>query len=160
MPLFPFKSPKPNQGLVRSGFGRFVAITKGNIAIVPFFHRMERVDLSEKKVVIARNKQWPLMTKDGEKLYGEATFYFSVLPNEHDIRKVAQAIGGEETFKEGYLESLMFPKFNEALEVVSTHYAQEDILSDIEQFQSKIWNIIGDDLNGLGIHHILVKLHK
>ena len=160
MSLNPFKKPKPNQALIRSGIGK--VITTSSVAIKGFslLHLIEAIDLSERKITIKRDKQWPLLSKDKVKLYGEAHFTFCIVDEGFNLRMIAQSIGPKNTFDQKMWEKFMYPKFNEALEVIIGGYTVNELFNNSIDWHSEMSNYLHLEYECLSLVRVNIELQK
>ncbi len=145
--LFYKKIPQ-GQALVRTGFkGTHVAFDKG-LYVVPVFHRVEIMDISVKKIVIARTGVNGLICKDNIRADINVAFFVRVNKSKDDIINVAQTIGCERASDIETLRSLFDAKFSEALKTVGKKFEFIELYEARREFRDEIVNIIGTDLNG------------
>ena len=83
----------PEEAMVRSGVGNLRAVTGSGIWVVPVMHRAERMDLSVKRIEIARRGTAGLICKDNIRADIEVAFFVRVNNQTDDIKNVAQSLG-------------------------------------------------------------------
>ncbi|MEO1714094.1 MAG: flotillin family protein, partial [Bacteroidota bacterium] len=141
------KTPQ-GQALVRTGQGGTkVAFDKG-IFVVPVLHLVEQMDLSVKKVEIARLKEDGLICQDNLRADIKVAFFVRVNQAKQDIIKVAQTIGCTRASDPDTLHNLFEAKFSEALKTVGKRFDFVELYDNRDKFKKEIINTIGEDLNG------------
>ena len=58
-----YKSPLPNEAIIRTGVGGVLAVTGKGIFVLPLLHRASRIDLSTKSFVLEFPETAPLPIK-------------------------------------------------------------------------------------------------
>ncbi|PHN92222.1 flotillin [Maribacter sp. 6B07] len=143
-----YKKVHQGQALVRTGFGGTKVATDKGLYVVPFFHRVEVMDISVKKIQIERLATEGLICKDNMRADIKVAFFVRV-NNEVDlIKKVAQTIGVQRASRQETLEELFEAKFSEALKTVGKKFDFIQLYEARREFRDEIVDIIGIDLNG------------
>jgi len=133
--------------IIRNGVGNQV-VCFGGIFVVPIIHRYEEMDISIKRVEIAREGKDGLICKDNLRADIRVAFFVRVNQTSEDVLKVAQLLGCEKASDRDTLMTFFDAKFSEALKTVGKKFDFVQLYTDREKFKSEILQIIGTDLNG------------
>src|SRR5690606_827249 len=110
------------KAIVRTGFGGTkVACNKGMYVIL-IFHKMEIMDISVKKIDIARMELDGLICKDNIRADIKVAFFVRVNKSVDDVINVAQNLGCERASDPETLKSIFEAKFSEALKTVGKKF--------------------------------------
>jgi len=143
-----YKKIPQGKAIVRTGVGGSkVAFNKG-MYVVPVFHRMEIMDISIKKIDIARMENDGLICKDNIRADIKVAFFVRVNKSVDDVINVAQNLGCDRASDPGTLKSIFEAKFSEALKTVGKKFDFIELYEARREFRDEILNIIGTDLNG------------
>lgn len=143
--LLCYKKPQQGQALVRTGFGGRQVSFSGLI-IVPWLQRGEFLDITLKRLVLERQKQQALTSKDGQRFDVTAAFFIRVKPNAQAVLKAVQTSGTQSASDPEVLFERFGVRFGEALEAVSKRYTFEE-LNDREKFKDRLMSVLGRDLD-------------
>jgi uncharacterized membrane protein YqiK len=140
---------KVEQGkvIVRNGVGGSV-VCFGGIFVVPIIHRYEVMDISVKRVEIAREGKDGLICKDNLRADIRVAFFVRVNQTREDVLKVAQLLGCQKASDPTTLMEFFDAKFSEALKTVGKKFDFVQLYTERETFKNEILQIIGTDLNG------------
>ena len=140
---------KVEQGkvIIRNGVGGQVVCFDG-IFVVPIIHRYEIMDISVKRVEIAREGKDGLICKDNLRADIRVAFFVRVNQTREDVLKVAQLLGCQKASDPKTLMEFFDAKFSEALKTVGKKFDFVQLYTERETFKSEILQIIGTDLNG------------
>lgn len=140
---------KVDQGkvLVRNGVGGPV-VSFGGIFVVPIIHKCEVMDISVKRVEIAREGKDGLICKDNLRADIRVAFFVRVNQTREDVLKVAQLLGCAKASDPKTLMEFFDAKFSEALKTVGKKFDFVQLYTERETFKNEILQIIGTDLNG------------
>lgn len=133
--------------LIRNGVGGQVVCFTGLI-VVPVIHRFEIMDISVKRVEIAREGKDGLICRDNLRADIRVAFFVRVNQEKADVLKVAQLIGCKKASDPTTLMEFFDAKFSEALKTVGKQFDFVQLYTDREKFKLEILQIIGTDLNG------------
>ena len=133
--------------IIRNGVGNHV-VCFGGIFVVPIIHRYEVMDISVKRVEIAREGKDGLICKDNLRADIRVAFFVRVNQTKEDVLKVAQLLGCQKASDPETLMAFFDAKFSEALKTVGKKFDFVELYTDREKFKSEILQIIGTDLNG------------
>ena len=113
-----YRKVGPEEALVRSGArGLWVATGQG-MWVIPVLHRVEQMDLSVKRIEIARRGVAGLICRDNIRADIEVAFFVRVSNTDSDIKNVAQSLGCRRASEQQALVELFDAKFSEALKTV------------------------------------------
>jgi len=142
-----YKKVPQGKALIRTGTGG-LKISFNGMFIVPVFHEVEWMDISLKRIEIAREKNQGLICKDNMRADIRVVFFVRVNNNESDVSKVAQSIGCERASDSNALKDLFEAKFSEALKTVGKQFEFIELYNSRDKLRLEILNTIGGDLNG------------
>ncbi|MFD2552783.1 flotillin family protein [Sphingobacterium tabacisoli] len=143
-----YKKIAQGKAIVRTGVGGSrVAFNKG-MYVVPVFHKMEIMDISVKKIEIARMEHDGLICKDNIRADIKVAFFVRVNKSVDDVINVAQNLGCDRASEPETLKSIFESKFSEALKTVGKKFDFIELYEARREFRDEILNIIGTDLNG------------
>ena len=143
-----YKKIPQGKAIVRTGVGGSqVAFNKG-MYVIPVFHKMEIMDISIKKIDIARQQNDGLICKDNIRADIKVAFFVRVNKSVNDVINVAQNLGCERASDPETLKSIFEAKFSEALKTVGKKFDFIELYEARREFRDEILNIIGTDLNG------------
>ena len=134
--------------LVRTGMGGARVSTSSGMVVVPILHRAEFMDISVKRIEIARQGEEGLICQDNLRADIKVAFFVRVNNTTHDILQVAQSLGCERASQQRALEELFDAKFSEALKTVGKKFDFVDLYNERDRFKEGIVQLIGRDLNG------------
>ncbi|WP_292011238.1 flotillin family protein [Chryseobacterium sp.] len=140
---------KTVQGIVilRTGYGGTKVFFNAGI-VIPIIHRMESMDISVKKLEIAREGKAGLICKDNMRADIQVAFFIRVNKSVDDIINVGQTIGCQRASDAQTLRELFEAKFSEALKTVGKKFDFTELYEARSEFRQEILDIIGTDLNG------------
>lgn len=133
--------------IIRNGVGGNV-VCFGGIFVVPIIHKCEIMDISVKKVEIAREGKDGLICKDNLRADIRVAFFVRVNQTREDVLKVAQLLGCQKASDPKTLMEFFDAKFSEALKTVGKKFDFIQLYTERETFKDEILQIIGTDLNG------------
>jgi uncharacterized membrane protein YqiK len=141
---------KVSQGtaLVRTGMGGARVSTSSGMIVVPVLHRAEFMDISVKRIEIARQGEEGLICQDNLRADIKVAFFVRVNNTAHDILQVAQSLGCARVSEPRALVELFDAKFSEALKTVGKKFDFVDLYNERDRFKEGIVQLIGRDLNG------------
>ncbi|TJZ60573.1 flotillin family protein [Sphingobacterium olei] len=143
-----YKKIPQGKSIVRTGVGGSkVAFNKG-MYVIPVFHKMEIMDISIKKIEIARMQGDGLICKDNIRADIKVAFFVRVNKSVDDVINVAQNLGCDRASEPETLKNIFEAKFSEALKTVGKKFDFIELYEARREFRDEILNIIGTDLNG------------
>ena len=134
--------------LIRTGMGGPQVTTGTGIVVVPVIHRAELMDISVKRIEIARKGEDGLICKDNLRADIKVAFFVRVNNTTEDILQVAQSLGCERASERQALIELFDAKFSEALKTVGKQFDFVSLYNERDRFKEEIIQLIGTDLNG------------
>jgi flotillin len=143
-----YRKVGPEEALVRSGKGGLQVINGSGMFVIPILHRVEHMDISVKRIAIARRGEAGLICRDNVRADIEVAFFVRVNNTTEDIKTVAQALGCRRASEPQALIDLFDAKFSEALKTVGKHFDFVDLYTERDKFKEGILKFIGRDLNG------------
>jgi uncharacterized membrane protein YqiK len=143
-----YKKAGPEVALVRSGQGGLRAATGNGMFVIPVLHQVERMDLSVKRIEIARRGEAGLICQDNIRADIEVAFFVRVNNTRDDILQVAQSLGCRRASEREALIELFDAKFSEALKTVGKKFDFVELFVERDKFKMEILKVTGTDLNG------------
>ena len=143
-----YRKPGPEEAIVRTGVGGLMTITGRGMIVVPLIQEAHLMDLSVKRVLIARDGEDGLICQDNMRADIKVTFFIRVNNQPEDIKTVAETIGPRRASEQEKLEELFEAKFSEALKTVGKNFEFVKLYTERDQFKEQILRVIGTDLNG------------
>lgn len=142
-----YQKVEQSKVVIRNGVGNPV-VSFGGIFVVPIIHRSEIMDISVKRVEIAREGIDGLICRDNLRADIRVAFFVRVNQTSEDVLKVAQLLGCQKASDPATLMAFFDAKFSEALKTVGKKFDFVQLYTDREKFKEEILQIIGTDLNG------------
>ena len=143
-----YRKVGPEEAMVRSGVGGLTVATGKGIFVIPVLHRYEHMDLSVKRIEIARKGVSGLICQDNIRADVEVAFFVRVNNKTDDILNVAQSLGCKRASEQQALVELFDAKFSEALKTVGKQFDFVELYNERDKFKDEILKVIGTDLNG------------
>lgn len=143
-----YRKVGPEEAMVRSGVGNLTVATGKGIFVIPVLHRVEQMDLSVKRIEIARKGTSGLICRDNIRADIEVAFFVRVNNTLTDILNVAQSLGCKRASEQQALVELFDAKFSEALKTVGKQFDFVELYNERDKFKEEILKVIGTDLNG------------
>jgi hypothetical protein len=116
--------------------------------VLPIVQRVERVDLSLRRVEIDRRGKEGVICRDNIRADVKMTCFVRVNGTAEDIVMVARTIGCARAADPATLQELFSAKFAEAIKTIAKGLDFEELYSRRETFKDQIIAMIGRDLNG------------
>lgn len=123
---------------------------------IPVFQTLELVDISVKKLEIARKDKDGLVCKDNIRADISVAFYIRVDATEESVRKVAQMLTPERVSDINQLRELFEAKFSEALKTAGKQMEFHELFTERTKFRDQIQNTIGKDLDGFILQDVAI----
>ena len=143
-----YRKVGPEEAIVISGKGGLRAANGEGTWVIPVLHRAELMDLSVKRIEIARKGESGLICKDNIRADIEVAFFVRVNNHKETILQVAQSLGCRRASDREALIEIFDPKFSEALKTVGKHFEFVELFIERDKFKEQILKVIGTDLNG------------
>ena len=145
-----YKKASQGEALVRTGVGG-TKVSFAGMMVWPVIHRLERMDISLKTIVISRMGSDGLVCKDNMRADIKVAFFVRVNQMKDDVIRVAQSVGCDRASSPAALNELFEAKFSEALKTVGKKFDFVDLYNKRDEFRMEIVNLIGRDLSGYGL---------
>ncbi|MBN1468516.1 MAG: hypothetical protein JW924_07305 [Fusobacteriaceae bacterium] len=142
-----YKKVTQSKAIVRNGLGG-AKVSFTGMWVIPILHNWEIMNISVKRVEIAREGKDGLICKDNIRADIRVAFFVKVNDTEHDVLSVAKSLG---TVKASDTETLMEffdAKFSEALKTAGKQFDFVQLYTERNRFKEEILQVIGEDLNG------------
>ncbi len=123
---------------------------------IPIFQTMELVDISVKKLEIARKGKDGLVCKDNIRADISVAFYIRVDATAESVRRVAQMLGSERVSDMNQLRELFESKFSEALKTAGKQMEFHELFTERTKFREQIQVTIGKDLDGFILQDVAI----
>jgi len=142
-----YKKAKQGEALVKTGVGG-TKVSFTGMMVWPVIHKLERMDISLKTIIIERMGKDGLICQDNMRADIKVAFFVRVNQMKEDVVKVAQSVGCERASSPAALNELFEAKFSEALKTVGKQFDFVDLYNKRNEFREEMNNLIGSDLNG------------
>jgi flotillin len=142
-----FKKVTQGHALIRTGI-RGTKVTFSGFTVIPILERLEVMDISVKRIEIARKGLSGLICKDNMRADIKVAFFVRINKTQEDVLSVAEMIGVVRASDQDALIELFDAKFSEALKTVGKQFSFESLYTQRQQFKDEIIKTIGTDLNG------------
>jgi len=154
---FPFciRKIQPGRAGVRVGLGG-MKVAFDWIYRVPMLQTYHIVDISVKKLEIARKGKDGLVCKDNIRADISVAFYIRVEASEESVRKVAQMLTPERVSDIDQLRELFEAKFSEALKTAGKQMEFHELFTERIKFREQIQDTIGKDLDGFLLQDVAI----
>jgi uncharacterized membrane protein YqiK len=143
-----YRKVGPEEALIVTGARGLRVATGSGTIIVPILERAELMDLSVKRIEIARRGESGLICRDNIRADIEVAFFVRVNNSMEDIKQVAQTLGCRRASEQQALIELFDAKFSEALKTVGKRFDFVELYNERDRFKDAILKVIGTDLNG------------
>lgn len=145
-----YKRVPQGKAIIRNGFGGFIVSFNG-LFVIPFIHKMELINITERKIEINRTGKDGLISKDGKRIDVKADFIFGIIPTFDNIQRVAMTIGTMKANDLNELEKLFSNLFLENLKHSSSQFEAATIHQNIAKFKMNTLEGIGRDFHGFSL---------
>lgn len=123
---------------------------------IPLIQSYEVMDISVKKLEIARKGKDGLVCKDNIRADITVAFYIRVEATEESVRKVAQMLTPERVSDLNQLRELFEAKFSEALKTAGKQMEFHELFTERIKFRDQIQTTIGKDLDGFLLQDVAI----
>ncbi|MCU0786985.1 MAG: flotillin family protein [Verrucomicrobia bacterium] len=152
---FCIRKIQPGRAGVKTGWGG-LKVSFDWMIRVPLLQTYHIVDISVKKLEIARKGKDGLVCKDNIRADITVAFYIRVDANEESVRKVAQMLTPERVSDVGQLRELFEAKFSEALKTAGKQMEFHELFTERIKFRDRIQDTIGKDLDGFLLQDVAI----
>ena len=112
--------------LVRTGFGGRKIVLDGGALVLPYFHKIDRVNMKTMRLEVTRRGEQSLITNDRLRVDVSAEFYVSVEPTESAIARASQTLGNR-TFDRDQLRELIEGKLIDTLRATAAQRSMDEL---------------------------------
>lgn len=116
--------------------------------VLPFIHKAEIMDITVKRIEIARSGSDGLICKDNLRADIKVAFFVRVNKTADDVRSVADILGVDRASDQNALIGHFDAKFSEALKTVGKRFNFVELYEARDQFKREVTGVIGEDLDG------------
>ena len=150
-----YKRASKEISFVRTGFGGQKVIMDGGALVLPVLHETIAVNMNTLRLLVNRDNDQALITKDRMRVDVVAEFYVRVQPIIESIANAAQTLGSR-TLRPDELKDLVEGKFVDALRSVAAEMTMEELHEQRVDFVQKVQQVVSEDLlkNGLELETV------
>lgn len=153
--LFCIRKIQPGRAGVKTGWGG-VKVSFDWMTQFPVLQTFHVVDISVKKLEIARKGKDGLVCKDNIRADIVVAFYIRVEATEESVRKVSQMLTPERVSDLAQLRELFEAKFSEALKTAGKQMEFHELFTERTKFRDQIQGTIGKDLDGFFLQDVAI----
>ncbi len=146
---------QPGRAGVKTGWGG-LKVAFDWMVRVPLLQSYHIVDISVKKLEIARKGKDGLVCRDNIRADITVAFYIRVEATEESVRKVAQMLTPERVSDIDQLRELLEAKFSEALKTAGKQMEFHELFTARIKFRDQIQDTIGKDLDGFLLQDVAI----
>src|SRR5688572_11673065 len=146
---------QPGRAGITTGLGG-LRVSFDYMVRLPVWQNYHIVDISVKKLEIARKGKDGLVCKDNIRADITVAFYIRVDATEESVRKVAQMLTPERVSDIEQLRELFEAKFSEALKTAGKQMEFHELFTERIKFRDQIQNTIGKDLDGFLLQDVAI----
>ncbi len=153
--VFCVRMIQPGRAGVKTGWGG-VKVAFDWMVRLPIVQTYHIVDISVKKLEIARKGKDGLVCRDNIRADITVAFYIRVEATPESVRKVAQMLTPERVSDLDQLRDLFEAKFSEALKTAGKQMEFHELFTERIKFRDQIQNTIGKDLDGFLLQDVAI----
>lgn len=146
---------QPGRAGIKTGWGG-LKVSFDWMIRMPLVQTYHIMDISVKKIEIARKGKDGLVCKDNIRADITVAFYIRVDATEESVRKVAQMLTPERVSDVDQLRELFEAKFSEALKTAGKQMEFHELFTERITFRDQIQNTIGKDLDGFLLQDVAI----
>lgn len=146
---------QPGRAGIKTGWGG-LKVSFDWMIRMPLVQTYHIMDISVKKLEIARKGKDGLVCKDNIRADITVAFYIRVDATEESVRKVAQMLTPERVSDVDQLRELFEAKFSEALKTAGKQMEFHELFTERIKFRDEIQNTIGKDLDGFLLQDVAI----
>ena len=141
--------------LVRTGLGGRKVVLDGGVIVLPYFHKVSRVNMQTMRLEVARHGEQALITKDRLRVDVGVEFYVSVEPTEESIARASQTLGSR-TFEADKLCDLIEGKLLDTLRSVAAQQTMDELHEARGAFVKQVKSALTEEIrrNGLELESV------
>ena len=136
---------------------RTIDVTFSGALVMPVIHKAELMDISVKRLQIARQGKEGLICRDNIRGDIDVSFYVRVNPTNESVLEVAKLIGCTEASNPATMDQLFGAKFSEALKTVGKQMDFVELYEKRDDFRHRVIQTIGQDLNGYLLDDVAIE---
>src|SRR5918998_671263 len=136
---------------------RTIDVTFSGALVMPVVHKAELMDISVKRLQIARQGKEGLICRDNIRADIDVSFYVRVNPTNESVLEVAKLIGCTEASNPATMDQLFGAKFSEALKTVGKQMDFVELYEKRDDFRHRVIQTIGQDLNGYLLDDVAIE---
>ncbi len=150
-----FERSSREVALVRTGFGGRKVVLDGGAIVLPYFHKVDRVNMKTVRLEVTRGGDQSLITKDKMRVDVSAEFYVSVESTEDSIAKASQTLGNR-TFDANQLKELIEGKLIDALRATAAQLTLDELHEGRADFVKQVKTKLAEEIsrNGLELESV------
>ena len=141
--------------LVRTGLGGRKVVLDGGVIVLPYFHKVSRVNMQTMRLEVNRHGEQALITKDRLRVDVGVEFYVSVEPTEESIARASQTLG-RRTFEADKLRDLIEGKLVDTLRSVAAQQTMDELHEGRGAFVKQVKSALSEEIrrNGLELESV------
>jgi uncharacterized membrane protein YqiK len=141
--------------LVRTGLGGRKVVLDGGVIVLPYFHKVSRVNMQTMRLEVSRHGEQALITKDRLRVDVGVEFYVSVEPTEDSIARASQTLGSR-TFEADKLRDLIEGKLLDTLRSVAAQQTMDNLHEGRGAFVKEVKSALTEEIrrNGLELESV------
>ena len=141
--------------LVRTGLGGRKVVLDGGVIVLPYFHKVSRVNMQTMRLEVNRHGEQALITKDRLRVDVGVEFYVSVEPTEESIARASQTLG-KRTFEADKLRDLIEGKLVDTLRSVAAQQSMDELHEGRGAFVKEVKSALTEEIrrNGLELESV------
>jgi len=141
--------------LVRTGLGGRKVVLDGGVIVLPYFHKVSRVNMQTMRLEVNRHGEQALITKDRLRVDVGVEFYVSVEPTEESIARASQTLG-HRTFEADKLRDLIEGKLVDTLRSVAAQQTMDELHEGRGAFVKQVKSALTEEIrrNGLELESV------
>ena len=141
--------------LVRTGLGGRKVVLDGGVIVLPYFHKVSRVNMQTMRLEVNRHGEQALITKDRLRVDVGVEFYVSVEPTEESIARASQTLG-RRTFEADKLRDLIEGKLVDTLRSVAAQQTMDELHEGRGAFVKQVKSALTEEIrrNGLELESV------
>ena len=141
--------------LVRTGLGGRKVVLDGGVIVLPYFHKVSRVNMQTMRLEVSRHGEQALITKDRLRVDVGVEFYVSVAPTDDSIARASQTLGSR-TFEADKLRDLIEGKLLDTLRSVAAQQTMDNLHEGRGAFVKEVKSALTEEIrrNGLELESV------
>ena len=141
--------------LVRTGLGGRKVVLDGGVIVLPYCHKVSRVNMLTMRLEVSRHGEQALITKDRLRVDVGVEFYVSVEPTEDSIARASQTLGSR-TFEADKLRDLIEGKLLDTLRSVAAQQTMDNLHEGRGAFVKEVKSALTEEIrrNGLELESV------